>query len=194
MANVTLVEHPRGLLGRLSFRYSKRMLGRVADPVRAANHHGGVLVASGLLETAVARGWRKLDPGLAGMVQLLAAARIGCTWCVDYGYYEQVHKGADPAKLRAVTQWRTSAVFDDRERAALEYTDCATATPVVVPDELTRRLQALFSEAEMVELASWVALENYRSRFNGAMGLHSEGFSKECALPILDEAGHIVTV
>jgi alkylhydroperoxidase family enzyme len=39
------------------------------------------------------------------------------------------------------------------------------------------------SDAEIVELASFVALENFRSRFNAGMGLHSQGFSDNCKIP-----------
>ena len=57
------------------------------------------------------------------------ASRIGCSWCIDYGYYEGMHGGIDPAKVRAVSTWRTSELFDDRERAVLEYAETATGVP-----------------------------------------------------------------
>jgi hypothetical protein len=39
-----------------------------------------------------------------------------------------------------------------------------------------------------VELAGWVALENFRSRFNAGLGLRSQGFSDSCAIPMGDPA------
>jgi 4-carboxymuconolactone decarboxylase len=38
------------------------------------------------------------------------------------------------------------------------------------------RLPARFDEAAIVELTAAIALENYRGRFNHAVGLGSEGF------------------
>jgi len=184
MAHVELVSRPRGLLGRMAFRMSRRRVGAVAEPVAAAAHHGGVLAAVGALEGVAQVGWRRIDPQLRGLVLQLSAARIGCSWCVDFGYYEQVSAGADPAKVRAVVDWRTSSCFDDRERAALEYTEAATATPVTVPAELAERLHRHFDDAELVELAAWVAIENLRSRFNGGLGLRSQGFSDRCEVPV----------
>ena len=35
----------------------------------------------------------------------------------------------------------------------------------------------------MVELAAWVALEHFRSRFNAGLGLRSQGFAQTCAVP-----------
>jgi alkylhydroperoxidase family enzyme len=89
----------------------------------------------------------------------------------------------DPQKVRDVFRWRTSDVYDERERAVLEFAEGATSTPSKVSEELVSRLHEHFSDAEFVELASWVALENFRSRFNAGVGLHSQGFSDKCELP-----------
>lgn len=183
MANVALVEHPKGVVARLADRYGRRRFGRATEPVQAASHHSGVLVAAGLVETVAGLRWRKLDPHLALLAQQASARVIGCSWCVDYGYYEGLQRGQDPAKVRDVAVWRDSPVYDDTERVVLEYAEAATATPVVVGPDLVRRLHDHFSDEQIVELAAWVALENYRSRFNAGLGLHSQGFSDACAVP-----------
>ena len=156
----------------------------------AAAHHSGVLIAWGLLETVAERGWRHLDPHLRWLAIQASAGDIGCSWCTDYGYHEGLHQGMDPTKVRDVPRWRTSGAFDERERVVLEYAESATRTPATVSDELVERLHHNFSEVEMVELAAWVAMENFRSRFNAGLGLRSQGFSEDCALPMGAEAVH----
>jgi alkylhydroperoxidase family enzyme len=106
--------------------------------------------------------------------------QIGCSWCVDYGYYEGMNGGVEAAKVRAVAAWRSSDLFDARERVVLEYAEAATGSPAEVSEELAARLRAHLSDAEFVELAAWVALENMRSRFNAGLGLRSQGFSDSC--------------
>jgi alkylhydroperoxidase family enzyme len=183
MAHVQLVDKADRLIPKVALRYSRRRFGRIVEPVAAAAHHSGVLLAMGVLETAVERGWRRLDPDLRWLAIQAAAMDIGCSWCTDYGYYEGMQQGTDPAKVRAVLQWRTSDAFDGRERAVLEYAEAATATPATISDELMARLHEHFTEAEIVELAAWVAMENFRSRFNAGLGLHSQGFSNNCEVP-----------
>lgn len=183
MAHVQLTDKADRLIPRVALRYSRRRFGRVVEPVAAAAHHSGVLVAMGALETAAERGWRRLDHDLRWLAIQAVAMEIGCSWCTDYGYYEGMQQGTDPTKVRAVEQWRTSAVFDERERAVLEYAEAATATPVLISDELMARLHRHFTEPEIVELAAWVAMENFRSRFNAGLGLRSQGFSDSCDLP-----------
>ena len=52
-----------------------------------------------------------------------------------------------------------------------------TRTPVEVPDALFARLREKFNEAELVELTSAIAWENYRARFDHAFGIEAENFS-----------------
>ena len=183
MAYVSLDRRPSGLVARLAARYSKRRFDRVVDPVAAGFHHSGVLVAAGAIETVAERGWRHLDVPLRWLATQAAAGRIGCTWCTDFGSYEGVRRGIHPRKLSDVAAFASSDAYDDIERAVIEYAVAATATPVVIPGELVDRLHAHLSEAQIVELAAWVALENYRSRFNAGLGLRSQGFSDHCDLP-----------
>lgn len=183
MAHVALDHEPTGIVPRLARRYTKRRFGQMVEPTAAASYHSGVLVAMGSLETAVQFGWKKLDPTLRWLAIQATSMQIGCSWCVDYGYYEGMQRGVDTAKVRGVAAWRTSDLFEARERAVLEYAEVATRCPAEVSDELAARVRAHLSDAEFVELAAWVALENFRSRFNAGLGLRSQGFSDSCGIP-----------
>ena len=184
MAHVELIERPKGVLQRYAWRYSRKTFGKVVDPVRAAAHHGGVLTAAGALEMAVERGWKALDPDLRWLALQATSSAIGCSWCIDFGYFEGMHSGIDPRKVRDVPRWRDSDVYDERERLVLEYAEAVNATPSAVDDDLAKRLAAKFTDKELVELTGWIALENYRSRFNAGLGLTSEGFADNCAVPM----------
>ena len=72
------------------------------------------------------------------------------------------------------------------ERLVLEYADAMTRTPVEVPDALFARLRERFGEAQLVELTSAIAWENYRARFDHAFGIEGENFSEcaVCAMPV----------
>lgn len=184
MAHVPLETEGGGVIARLARRYTRRRFGRMVEPTAAASHHAGVLIAMGSLETAVQLGWRKLDPTLRWLAIQATNTLIGCSWCTDYGYYEGMHDGIDPAKIRAVGTWRSSDLFDARERAVLEYAEVATGCPGEVSEDVASRVRSQLSDAEFVELAAWVALENFRSRFNAGLGLRSQGFSDSCEVPM----------
>jgi alkylhydroperoxidase family enzyme len=193
MAYVALDTKAKGMVARMGRRYTKRRFGREIDPITATSHHAGVLVATGALELAVEKGWKKLDPTLRWLAVQRAGMLVGCSWCIDFGYFEGMHKGIDSHKVRAVGEWRASALFDERERMVLEYAELATRTPSSVGADMAARLHGHFSDEEIVELAGWVALENFRSRLNAGLGLHSQGFADNCEVPMTHQVEDATT-
>ncbi len=92
--------------------------------------------------------------------------------------------GITDQQLRDLASYQESQAFSDLEKRVLEYSERMTRTPVDVPDELVARLREDFDEAELVELTAAIAWENYRARFNHALGIGAQGFSEGafCAL------------
>ena len=83
-------------------------------------------------------------------------------------------------RLAAVANWRDSPLFSDAERVALEYAERMTITGQNVDDALFARLKQHYSESQIVELTAAIALENFRSKFNPALGIEAQGF---CLIP-----------
>jgi alkylhydroperoxidase family enzyme len=94
--------------------------------------------------------------------------------------------GITPEQIANLDHYRSDFNFSDIERLVLEYADRMTLTPVEVPDSLFARLREKFNEAQLVELTSAIAWENYRARFDHAFGIEGENFSEGavCALPV----------
>ncbi|MBI3685895.1 MAG: carboxymuconolactone decarboxylase family protein [Actinobacteria bacterium] len=182
MARIPTDLRQHGPVGRLTAWYLTRRYGAVLDSVAAVAHNGRVARAYLRFETRVA-GWRKLDETSRCLAVLAAAAVVGCEWRIDFGYWESVHRGVDRRKIAEVARWRDSDAYTDTDRLVLGYAEAATATPPAVTDEQVAALRSRFSDAQVVELTSLVALENYRSRANAAYGLGSQGFRDRCALP-----------
>jgi AhpD family alkylhydroperoxidase len=181
MARIPL-DPPRTLTYRLTEWYSRRVYGAVLDPGAAMAHNPRVLMTDARFERSLAR-WNRLDPTLKALAVMASAATIGCSWCMDFGFWESTRQGVDPAKLRDVPRWRDSAVYTDLERAVMEYAEAVTSTPLAVADEMVDGLRRHLDDAELVELTMMVAVENTRSRFNSALGLTSQGFKDRCEIP-----------
>jgi alkylhydroperoxidase family enzyme len=93
--------------------------------------------------------------------------------------------GITAEQIANLSRYQTDFNFSDQERLVLAYADAMTRTPVEVSDALFARLRERFSEAQLVELTSAIAWENYRARFDHAFGIEGENFSEGavCALP-----------
>jgi alkylhydroperoxidase family enzyme len=183
MARISL-DPPQTLGYRIGSWISRRRYGTMLDPGAAIAHNMQVGRSYALFELQVER-WRRLDRGLKDLAVMAAAARIGCTWCRDFGYWEATMKHDLPAeKIRAIPGWRDSDVFTGLERLGLEFAEAMTSTPPAVTDEMVQRLSSQLDEAELVELTAIVAVENLRSRINSALGLTAQGFKDRCDLQV----------
>jgi alkylhydroperoxidase family enzyme len=181
MARISL-DPPRTLTNRVVAAYSRRTYGGELDPARAAGHHPRLLRSMLRNEMSIAR-WHALDERLKVLAVMASAVRIGCSWCVDFGYWDGFGRGVPAEVLRAVPQWRGSDLFSPVERRVMEYAEAMSATPPQVDDRLVADLRADLGEAALVELTMMVAVENQRSRFNAALGLAAQGFSDRCEVP-----------
>jgi alkylhydroperoxidase family enzyme len=182
MARISL-DPPKTLSYRLSAWYVQRRYGMQLEPLAVMGHNLPVARADAIFELQVQR-WRTLDRGLKDLAVMAAAAQIGCSWCMDFGYWESVtNHGVAAEKIRAVPYWRDSNVFSELERLVLEYAEAMTATPPQVTDDMVTRLSAQLTEAQLVELTAIVAVENLRSRINASLGLTAQGFKDRCEIP-----------
>lgn len=78
--------------------------------------------------------------------------------------------------MRELPEFRTSDLFDERERVAFELAERMTITGQRVDDELFARVRKHFSEDETVELVAIAGYENMRSKMNVALGIEAQGF------------------
>jgi len=178
-----------GVSGALAKLFARRMLGeKLPDNLYVYFHNKPVLKAV-MSFSGKARRWHELDPTLTSYAQLASAGVIGCSWCLDFGYFLAHNDGLDLAKVREVPRWRESDVFTPLEREVLAYAEAMTLTPPTVTDEMVASLVEQLGAPAVVELTQVVALENMYSRFNSAAGLHSQGYSDVCELPLAERSG-----
>lgn len=82
--------------------------------------------------------------------------------------------GVSDAKIDALADYANSDLYNEAERAALEFADAMTITGRDVSDELFERLRRLFDEDALVELTATIAWENASSKFNRALRVPSQ--------------------
>lgn len=170
-----------GLKGAAIKAVARRMAGKVPDSLGVLWHHQGVMKDSMSIGRKT-EGWHELDPNLASYAVMAAAAKIGCSFCLDYNYFVAHNHGLDEAKVRQVPRWRESDLFTPLERRVMEYAEAMCDTSPTVTDELSDALLADLGAAGLVELAARVAFMNMSARMNVTLGIHSEEFADACGL------------
>jgi alkylhydroperoxidase family enzyme len=84
-----------------------------------------------------------------------------------------------PDKILALEGYATSALYDERERVALQYADVITLSDQDVHETLFGRVRGFFSEDTVMELTAIIAWENSSSKFNRALRVLSQGLWKQ---------------
>jgi alkylhydroperoxidase family enzyme len=126
----------------------------------------------------------KLDGDLAigkplGLLVKTWAAMVNqCHFCVDIARALAVMDHLGLEKFDALPDWRTSSLFDDRERAALAYVEEATRHKQV-KDDTFETLRKHFDDREIVEITVLNAAENFYNLLNIPLEIESDGL---CAI------------
>lgn len=175
---------PTGVLGAILKGATRKLLGRVPSPLGVYWHNRRVLKGY-LAISARAQRWNACDPSLKSFAHMAVASLLGCTWCLDLGYFQARNEHLDLAKAREVPRWRRSDAFTPLEREVMGYAEAMTQTPPSVTDEQAERLLAQLGAAGLVELTAYVSLANFYARTNVALGVESDGFAAACGLPPL---------
>lgn len=120
-----------------------------------------------------------IAPAIRSLVTVRVSQINNCSFCVDLNSATLLKRGVPEEKVLALSEWRTSNLFDERERAALEYAEAMTFSDRRVDDPLMDRLRRFWNEDAIIELTAVVAFQNLSSKFNAALAVPPQGF---CAI------------
>jgi alkylhydroperoxidase family enzyme len=180
-----------GIYGAMVKRMSRKMIGDVPEPLGVVWHNRKVLSFSFSVGRK-AQKWDQCDKNLKSFAHMAAVSLVGCSFCLDFGYFQAHNEGLDLTKAREVPRWRESDVFTPLERDVMEYAEAMTQTPPTVTDEMSARLLEALGAPALVELTAFIALANLASRTNTAFGIESQGFSAACDLaPLAKPSGDV---
>lgn len=102
-----------------------------------------------------------LEHSLLELVKTRASQINDCAYCIDMHTKDARAQGETEQRLYALSAWRETPFYSDRERAALEWTEALTLiSQNNIPDELYDRVRKHFTEAELVSLTLAVVAIN----------------------------------
>jgi alkylhydroperoxidase family enzyme len=164
--------------------YTRRSYGRDTEIAGVMAHSPPNFRGYGMFEFFHERS-KATDPKLLALAGTKAACLIGCEFCLDIGSHISLEAGVTQEQLRSLHAYRESPAFSPEERLVLEYAEDMCQTPVSISDELFARLKEQFTDEQIIELSTAIAIENFRARFNSALDITPAGFTEgaACALP-----------
>jgi AhpD family alkylhydroperoxidase len=105
------------------------------------------------------------DPKLLELVKLRVSQMNGCAHCLHMHRQDAIKLGETDDRLLLLDAWRESALYTERERAALAWAEALTRIAEThAPDAIYEEARNAFSEDELVALSIGVATINAWNR------------------------------
>ena len=167
------IDKPRGLILPLLYAMSRRQFGKVMTPFKV--FVARMPLAFGQFVGKIGQLDKKLTlPRETVMLIRQQVARINvCLFCIDIGRYFTIKASMNQAKFDALENYRTSSLFTDAERAALDYVIELTRDKKVDPTNFPR-LASFYSERQICEIVWLVASEHVYNITNIGLNIHSD--------------------
>lgn len=155
----------------------KKVAGKVGTSLKVQAHRPSIAWFGNLFGLAIERSGT-VEKRIHLLAQLRAAQIVECPFCIDIIPALGKKSGVlTDAEVSAVSHYFDSDLFSVKEKVAIEYAEAMSKTPVKISDEMFARLKNFYDEKQIVELTASVAYENYRARFNHALGIESDNFN-----------------
>jgi alkylhydroperoxidase family enzyme len=167
------IEKPRGLVMKLVYAMTRRQFGKVLTPLKVA--YARLPLAFGLFASKISKLDKKLllPPETALLIREQVARLNQCLFCIDIGRSITIQASMNQAKFDALEEYRTSPLFTDAERAALDYVTELTKDKNVNPSTFARMANH-FSQRAICEIVWLVASEHFYNLTNIGLNIHSD--------------------
>ena len=126
---------------------------------------------------------------LKRIIGYMTSLTAGCRYCQAHLALGSSRFGAADEKIQAVWEFRSSPLFTEAERAALEFAQAASSVPNAVTPEIEKELKKHWDDDAIVEILAEVALMGFLNRWNDSMGTALESTPRELGEQVLAKGG-----
>lgn len=151
-------------------KFFNETLGFCPNSVLTMQHRPAIGQAFINLNKAVMENQAGVTSELKRLIGYISSRVAGCQYCQAHTIRAAQRYGGSDERLEAIWDFRSSPLYSDAERAALEFAIAASSVPNAVDDEIASNLHEHWDDGEIVEILGVVALFGYLNRWNDSMG------------------------
>jgi uncharacterized peroxidase-related enzyme len=156
------------------FAAYEKSLGFVPNSVLIMQRRPKLVQALAQLAAAVWDPESTVDRGFKRLLAHFASRAAGCQYCMAHTAGGALRLGVSEEKLAALWEYRTSPLYTDAERLALDFALAAAAVPSDVTDELFAAMRAHWTDDQMVEIVGVISLFGFLNRWNDTLATELE--------------------
>ena len=154
---------------RITLEHFVNTLGFVPNSLLTMQRVPAIAKAVVQLNKAVFDPNGRVDLGLKRLIGHIASYASGCQYCKAHTTVSATRHGVDDDKMAAIYDYRTSPLFNDSERVALDFALDAASIPNSVTDDSYQALARYWSDEEIVEILGVVCMFGVFNRWNDSM-------------------------
>lgn len=168
------IEKPKSPVTRLAYAMARKQFGKVLTPLKVM--YARLPNAFGVFVAKIAKLDKKLQlsPELAMLIRARVAQLNVCAFCIDIGQAHALKAAMSQARFDALSEYAASPLFNDAERAALDYVTELTRDRKVNPMTFAR-MAGHYSERAVCEVVWLVASEHFYNMTALGLNIPSDG-------------------
>jgi alkylhydroperoxidase family enzyme len=171
------------------FAIFERILGFIPNSLLTMQRMPAMVKGFGELTKAVMDPAGAVDLGFMRLVAHFASRAAGCQYCEAHSLVAAKIHGISQDKLDAIWDYQSSPLYNEAERAALDFALAAGAVPNAVDADLMARMQAHWSEQQIVQILGAVCLYGFLNRWNDSMATDLEAAPRTMGERVLARGG-----
>ena len=169
------IQRPRGLVLKLVYVFTRRQFGKVATPLAVFSARMPLAFLSFYGKVSRLDKKLQLPSQTAVLIRERVASLNTCRFCMDAARWYAMKESTDNlARFDALPEYRTSPLFTEAERAALDYATELTQDKEVAPATFAQ-LTRYYSEREICDIVWLVASEHLYNMTNIGLNIGSDG-------------------
>jgi uncharacterized peroxidase-related enzyme len=111
----------------------------------------------------------EVDRGFKRLLAHVASRAAGCQYCMAHTAGGAMRFGVDEAKVAAVWDYRSSPLYSEAERVALDFALAAGSVPNDVTDAMFAELREHWSDNQVVEILAVISTFGFLNRWNDTL-------------------------
>lgn len=172
-----------------TFEHFREILGVIPNSLLTMQRRPGIVHAFGVLTEAVMDPAGSVDPAFKRLLAHFASRASGCQYCQAHSLIAAGISGLAQEKIDAVWEYRTSPLYSEAERAALDFALAAGSVPNGVNQAIMERLKQFWSEEQIVEMLGAVCLYGFLNRWNDSLATELEEAPRALGKRVLGPGG-----
>jgi len=171
------------------FAIFERILGFVPNSLLTMQRRPKMVKGFGALTKSVMDPDGAVDLGLMRLIAHFASRAAGCQYCEAHSLIAAKIHDVPQEKIDAIWDYKTSPLYTDAERVALDFALAAGSVPNAVDAELFGNLRQHWNEEQIVQILGAVCLYGFLNRWNDSMATDLEASPREMGEKVLSSGG-----